>query len=97
MKKILLLVLALMLSACGPTTLNGTYENPPNTFTGHFALNFKPDGSVIIKQFDKPIPSEEHQYKVVGEKIQIQNFVIPLTIFKDGSLDGNMFGVFKKK
>ena len=102
MKNFLLLCFALLLSACETkiTSLDGVYENQENVSLGHMTLTFKPNGTVTVNtssKYSKSIENEEHQYIISDNKIQIQNFAIPLTMYKDGSLDGYMWGVFKKK
>ena len=101
MKNLLFLCFALLLSACETkiTSLDGTYENPSEAMMGrgHMALTFKPNGTVTVKEFGHSGPGEEHQYIVDNNQVKIQNFAVPLTLYKDGSLDGNMWGVFKKK
>lgn len=101
MKNFLFLLFALLIVACSSkiTSLNGTYENPSEAMMGrgHMELTFKPNGTVTVKEFGRSGPGEEHQYIVDNNQIKIQNFAVPLTMYKDGSLDGNVFGVFKKK
>jgi hypothetical protein len=88
---------ALTLMGCGKPSLEGVYENAPDTFVGHLSFTFKPQGVVTIKTFDKPIPDRDSQYKIEGDMVQIQRFAVPLKMYNDGSLDGNVWGVFKKK
>lgn len=96
MPKLFLLSIFLLLSACGSgAKLEGTYENPKDALV-HISLTFKSNWTVTVTE-KKNGKAVEHQFKVVDDQVQIQNFAVPLTIFKDGSLDGNIFGTFTKK
>jgi len=95
MQKMFLLSILLLLSACGSgSKLEGTYENQKDALE-HISLTFKSNWTVTVTGKDGK--AVEHQFKVVDDHVQIQNFAVPLTIFKDGSLDGNIFGTFTKK
>lgn len=97
MRKIFVFAVALTLVACGKPSLEGVYENAQGSGLEHMSFNFKPNGVVTIKTFGKPIPDQNSQYKIEGDMVQIRNFVVPLKMYNDGSLDGNVWGVFKKK
>lgn len=97
LRKMLVFAVAFVLTACGKPSLEGIYENAPDTFVGHTSFNFKPEGIVTIHEFGKSIPDTNTQYKIDKGMVYIQNYAVPLKIFDDGSLDGYTFGVFKKK
>lgn len=91
MKKLFLLSLVLMITACSPKLdLDGTYK-------GELNFTFKPNGKVSTMIFGV---ATETPYEVDGDKIKFhfpggKNVV--LTIQKDGSLDGGLLGKFIKQ
>lgn len=90
MKKLFLLTIALLLSACG-AKLDGTYIQGNAHFT--FKSNGKASTNMLLG-FEYEVP-----YEVDGDKITIhfQNGTPIWTLKKDGSIDAGPFGTFTKK
>ncbi|MFA5170251.1 MAG: hypothetical protein WC426_01700 [Sulfuriferula sp.] len=93
MKKLFLLSLILLLSACGSQKIEGDYASNVNKES--FA--FHKDGTVTEKI--NGLKTAEYPYNISGDQIKIGTFVT-LRQIKDGSgdLDGGlMFGRLVKK
>jgi len=81
----------LLVSACGPKTIEGTYEN---TSIGR-SFTFQSNGRVVASS--NGVQIDEGPYTVTGDKIQVFNGPI-FTLLNDGSIDGGMgYGRLTKK
>lgn len=89
MKKLFLLSIVLLLSACG-SKLDGTYS-------GLLDLTFKPNGKVSMVMAGV---ETETPYEVDGDKIKFRfqgGSDTVLTLKNGGVLDGGILGKFTKK
>ena len=91
MKKLCILCLALLLTACG-SGLNGTYSDE----FGMSTYSFKPDGKVVLEVLGN---ATELSYELDGEKLKIVspqgNFI--MTVKDKDSIVGPMGMVLARK
>lgn len=91
MKKIFLLSIVLLLSACG-SKIEGTYVSDRTLES----LTFKSNGTVTEMIADMKVG--DFPYQVNGDQIKIDGLTTSFILKKDGSIDGGIIhGRFTKK
>lgn len=95
-KKLLLLSIFALLSACGQK-IDGTYVGKDPASGKEVTLTFKPDGKLIM--LGSSGKESEFTYKAEGEKYNVYTGLGPMifTLNNDGSLNAGILGLFNKK
>lgn len=93
MKKLLIIIIAILISACGGgSKLDGTYASDYHTKN----FTFNQNGTVNINSGDKKL--SEYKYHIDGNKIVIEGTVYQFTLSNDGVIDGGAaYGKLVKK
>ena len=95
MKKLILLMVVLVLSACGGKTLDGTYAS---NWNGR-SITFQSDGTLYQKSEETgKLIGPRYKYSIEGSEIKVPGTAFQLKLLDDGSIDGGaMYGRMVKK